>query len=296
VPTHDELKARAAAAYNAAADAYDAPGNTFWARFGARTVDRLGLRPGMRVLDVCAGSGASAIPAAQAVGPGGRVVAVDLADNLLARLRAKAERLGLPQLEARPGDLLDLDLPESAFDAVICVFGIFFVADMAEGIRQLRARVRPGGQLAITTWGPRVFEPANSAFWNAVRAERVDLYKGFNPWDTITAPDSLRALFESAGVADVEIVAEPGVQPLDTPDAAWSLVMGSGYRGTVEQLAPDARARVEARYLQDVAARGIREIEPNVVSAVARGCAGAPRPVAGCQAAAGWFDITAGGR
>jgi SAM-dependent methyltransferase len=269
VPSHDELKARAAAAYNAAADAYDAPGNTFWARFGARTVDRLGLQPGMHVLDVCAGTGASAIPAARAVGPGGRVIAVDLADALLARLRAKAEGLGLPQLEARPGDLLDLDLPASDFDAVICVFGIFFVADMAEGIRQLWARVRPGGRLAITTWGPRVFEPANGVFWDAVRAERPDLYKGFNPWDAITTPESLRALFDAAGVPDVEIVAEDGTQPLATPDAAWALIMGTGYRGTVEQLSQDARARVQARYLADVAARAIAAIDTNVVYAVA---------------------------
>ena len=63
MPSHDELKARAAAAYNAAADTYDAPENTFWDRFGARTIERLGLRPGMQVLDVCSGSGASALPA-----------------------------------------------------------------------------------------------------------------------------------------------------------------------------------------------------------------------------------------
>jgi hypothetical protein len=41
--------------------------------------------------------------------------------------------------------------------------------------------VSPEGQLAITTWGPNVFEPANGRFWEAVRKERPDLYKGFNP-------------------------------------------------------------------------------------------------------------------
>lgn len=54
--------------YNAAADSYDHPANTFWDRYGRRTVDRLRLRRGDRVLDVCCGSGASALPAAEAVG------------------------------------------------------------------------------------------------------------------------------------------------------------------------------------------------------------------------------------
>ena len=65
----DEAKKKAAATYNAAADFYDHPTNTFWERYGRRTIERLLLAPGTRVLDVCCGSGASAIPAAQAVGP-----------------------------------------------------------------------------------------------------------------------------------------------------------------------------------------------------------------------------------
>ncbi len=59
---------------NAAADLFDHPANTFWDRFGRKTIERLRLQPGQSVLDVCCGSGASAIPAAEAVGREGRVV------------------------------------------------------------------------------------------------------------------------------------------------------------------------------------------------------------------------------
>jgi ubiquinone/menaquinone biosynthesis C-methylase UbiE len=268
--SHEELTARAAATYNAAADWFDAPENSFWDRFGTRTVERLGLQPGMRVLDVCSGSGASAIPAAEAVGPTGHVVAIDIADELLARLRAKAELRGLGQLDVRAGDFLHTDPGGSAFDAVVCVFGIFFVADMTAGVRQLWRRVAPGGQLAITTWGPRLFEPANTQFWDAVRLERPDLYKQFNPWDTITEPDALQHLLTSAGVPDAQMAAEPGRHALASPSAWWALVMGSGYRGTLEQLTPSAREHVKTHNLSYLAAAHISEVETNVLYAVAR--------------------------
>ncbi len=268
--THSEVKARVAATYNAASDAYDAPENSFWSRYGARTVERLQLQPGMRVLDVCAGSGASAIPAAEAVGPAGRVVAVDIADELLERLRAKAASRGLRQLDARAGDLLHLDQGEAAFDAVICVFGIFFVTDMPEAIRQLWRAVAPGGRLAITTWGPRLFEPLNKQFWDAVRVERPDLYKQFNPWDSVTEPEMLRALLAQAGITHADVVAERGSHPIATPSAWWTLVMGSGYRGTMEQLTPDARERVRAHNQRYIETQRVSEVETNVVFAICR--------------------------
>jgi ubiquinone/menaquinone biosynthesis C-methylase UbiE len=62
--TAADTKDKATATYNAAADFYDDPRNSFWDRFGRRTIERLDLQPGARVLDVCCGSGASALRAA----------------------------------------------------------------------------------------------------------------------------------------------------------------------------------------------------------------------------------------
>jgi SAM-dependent methyltransferase len=267
--SHEELRARAAATYNAAADWYDAPDNSFWNRFGHRTVDRLALQPGMHVLDVCSGSGASAIPAAIAVGSSGRVLATDVAEALLALLARKAADQGLTQIECRVQDLLSLQL-ETRFDAVICVFGIFFLADMAAGVQRLWQHVKPGGALAITTWGPRFSEPVNSAFWEAVGAERPDLYKGFNPWDVITEPQRLRDLLERGGVSDATIEPEAATHALASPESWWALVNGSGYRGTLEQMSTESRERVREHNLRFITSQGITEVESNVVYAVAR--------------------------
>lgn len=265
--TPEEAKAKAASTYDAAADAYDDPANTFWERFGRKTVERIGLRPGARVLDVCCGSGASALPAAEIVGAKGSVLGIDLSEGLLALARKKARARGLANAEFRNGDALELPVEDGSFDAVVCVFGIFFVPDMTAAVRSLWRAVRPGGKLAVTTWGPRWFEPGSTAFWEAVRAERPDLYKGFNPWDRICEPEVVIELLRSGGAQEIEVVAEAAEHPIPSPKAWWSAVIGTGYRGTYEKLDPKQKERVRAANLEFVRRSGMRSIEANVVYA-----------------------------
>ena len=223
--TPGDARARAAVTYNAAAECYDDPANSSWERFGRATIERLRPPPGSRVLDACCGSGASALPAAEMIGPDGFVLGVDIAERLLELARAKAAARGLSNAEFRVGDILALD--ESGFDAVVCVFGIFFVPDMTAAVRSLWSAVRSGGRLAVTTWGPRFFEPATTAFWNAVRDVRPDLYKGFNPWDRISEPASLRELLRAGGIGQADVAAESGTHPISL--AGGLVVRGERY-------------------------------------------------------------------
>ena len=267
---HEEAKVRVKAVYEAAADRYDDQANSFWERFGRRTVERLELEPGARVFDACCGSGASALPAAEAVGPEGSVVGVDLSESLLALAREKAHQRGLANVDFRCGDLLDPPHGSATFDAVVCVFGVFFVPDMAAAVRALWSRVRPGGKLAVTTWGERVFEPGDTLFWESVRAVRPDLYKSFNPWDRISRPTALRELLREGGVERSEAVVEPGTHPIRGPDDWWTLVLGTGYRGIVEQLSDGDRARVREANLAFFRDRGPTAVSADTVYAVAR--------------------------
>lgn len=261
----DDARARAATTYNSAFDHYDHPANSYWHRFGRRTVERLSLAPGDRILDVCCGSGASAIPAGHVVGARGSVLGIDVAESLLDLARAKARAQGLRHVEFRVGDMLDLRLPDAAFDAVICVFGIFFVPNMHDAVRELWRAVRPGGRLAITTWGPRLFEPMNTIFWEAVAEVRPELYKGYNPWDNVCDPEALGAVFAGGGVEPYEVIAETGTHALETAEAWWATVLGSGYRATVEQLEAGELERVRQACLDYMRARNVKEVEVNVV-------------------------------
>jgi SAM-dependent methyltransferase len=265
-----DLKAASAATYAATADHFDDAALSFWDRYGRRTVVRAALRPGERVLDACCGTGASALPAAHEVGPDGHVLGIDLSEPALALARDKAHRQGLSNVEFRVADVEQTRLPSESFDSVVCVFGIFFLPDMVAGIRELWRLVRPRGQLAITIWGPRLFEPGTGEFWAAVGAERPDLVGGFHPWTRVTDPAALADLFTRAGAAAPAVAAETGTQPLTGPDDWWSIVLGTGYRATVERLGLEASARVRAANLARIEAAGIREVETNVVYGIAR--------------------------
>ena len=265
----EDAKKKAATTYNAASDYYDHPANTFWGRYGRRTVERLGLAAGERVLDVCCGSGASAIPAAEIVGTDGSVVGVDLAEHLLDLARTKAKQRGLTNIHFESGDLMHLALEDGSFDTVVCVFGIFFVPDMEAALGELKRVVRNGGRVAITTWGPRFFEPASTVFWNSVRDVRPDLYKGFNPWDRISEVDAVLGLLAGAGLTDGQAVAESDYQIVNEPEDWWAMIMGSGYRGTVEQLSPEDHERVRRANLDFIQRTSLRELEANVIYATA---------------------------
>lgn len=266
----EEAIARVKTTFNTASDYFDAPALSFWNRFGSQTINRLSLQKGERVLDVCCGTGASAIPAALQVGDTGYVLGVDIAESLLELARKKSQQQGLENIEFRYGDFEKLNLPDQSFDAVVCVFGIFFVPHMVAAARELWRMVRPGGKLAITSWGENVFEPANKIFWDAIEIKRPDLHKKFTPWDRISNSSSLQALLVEAGVTGIEVFAEAGFHELNSPEDWWTIVMGGGMRGTIEQLDFATRERIRQTNLDFLRTNEINSLAFNVLYAVAQ--------------------------
>lgn len=263
-----QAKAKAAATYDAAADHFDDEPLAFWERIGRRTVERLGLPAGAKVLDVGCGTGASALPAAHAVGPSGSVVGVDLSARLLDRARAKARTQGLSNIDFRQADMTSLGYPDGGFDAVVSVFSVFFVPDMESLVRELWRMVRPGGKLAVTTWGPRIFEPAYSRWQSAIKQERPDLYSAFNPWDRITDVESVRRLLRDSGATNIDVIGEDGSQALRTPEDWWTIALGSGLRWAIDQMGPKTAARMQADNVNWLRENKIGRLETNAIYAV----------------------------
>jgi SAM-dependent methyltransferase len=218
------------------------------------------------VLDVCCGAGASAIPAARAVGPHGTVLGLDLAEPLLALARQRAAQLGLNSVSFRACDATASGLPSGSFDAVVCVFGVFFAADMSAFVSEMWRLVRPGGTLAITTWGPQWCEPASSVFWQSVRELEPALFRAFNPWDEITTEPALADLLARGGVSGAKVEATAGeYHKLERAEDFWEIVLGSGYRATVDALDPQQREHLRERVVSELNSRRVTSVRNDVV-------------------------------
>ena len=90
-----------------------------------------------------------------------------------------------------------------------------------------------------------------------------------NPWDRLSDPETLAALLREAGIAHAEVAAEDGVQTLARPEDWWTIVLGSGARGRVEQMDPLHVARVRGETVGWLRDNDVRELETNVIYAVA---------------------------
>lgn len=143
-----ELKARHRAMW--ASGDYASMVETFLLPLGPQLVQACGVGPGMRVLDVAAGTGNASIPAAQA---GADVTASDLTPELLeaGRRRAEAEGLELDWVEA---DAEHLPFEDESFDVVMSSIGAMFAPHHQEVADELVRVCRPGGTIGLLSWTP----------------------------------------------------------------------------------------------------------------------------------------------
>jgi SAM-dependent methyltransferase len=120
---------------------------------GQILVTACGVRAGDRVLDVAAGSGNAAIPAAHA---GARVVASDLTPELLAAGQLQAAQQSV-QLEWRQADAEALPFGDHQFDVVMSCLGVMFAPHHQASADELVRVCRPGGTVGLLSWTPEGF-------------------------------------------------------------------------------------------------------------------------------------------
>jgi SAM-dependent methyltransferase len=118
-----------------------------------RLVELAGVGPGSKVLDVAAGYGEPALTAARVAGPDGSVVATDISAEMLAFGRERAAAAGLENIEFVEADAASLDFPEDSFDAALSRWGIIFEPDGEAAAGRVRGFLKPGGRIAISSWG-----------------------------------------------------------------------------------------------------------------------------------------------
>lgn len=121
-------------------------------RSGQALVEAIGIRPGLKVLDLGCGDGTTAIPAAQL---GAEVLGVDIARNLVEAGNRRAADAGLRNCSFQHGDASDLsDLQDQSFDRVVSIFGAMFAPRPFDVAREMVRVTRPGGHIVMGNWIP----------------------------------------------------------------------------------------------------------------------------------------------
>ncbi|MCA9495181.1 MAG: methyltransferase domain-containing protein [Myxococcales bacterium] len=118
-------------------------------RLRADTVARLELGPGDSVLDVGCGTGLNLPLLVEAVGPTGRVVALDYSAGMLREARRRVDRHGWSNVELVQGDAARLDGVGGPFDAVMSTWALGIVDQLPAALDRAVAVLKPGGRLAI---------------------------------------------------------------------------------------------------------------------------------------------------
>jgi SAM-dependent methyltransferase len=143
-----ELKSRHRAMW--ASGDYPSMVETFLLPLGPRLVEACQIGPGMRVLDVGAGTGNASLPAAER---GATVTASDLTPELLEAGRRRAEAAGL-ELEWAEADAENLPFDDGSFDVVISAIGAMFAPHHQDVADELVRVCRPGGTIGLLSWTP----------------------------------------------------------------------------------------------------------------------------------------------
>ncbi|MFH0916352.1 MAG: bifunctional demethylmenaquinone methyltransferase/2-methoxy-6-polyprenyl-1,4-benzoquinol methylase UbiE [bacterium] len=208
--------------FDGIADSYDRLNDLMTAglhhRWREMGVMLAGLGPGGSALDVCCGTGDFAFALRKAVGPEGRVVGVDVSEEMLRVAREKSGRNQL-YVEFRTGDVLDLAFPSgerpgAGFDACTVGFGIRNVADIEKAFSEMRRVCRPGGRVVcLEITQPRI--PVFKQFYDlwfdhAVPRLGKLAARDYSAYSYLPAsvrrfpdPDELKRLMGNAGLVNV---------------------------------------------------------------------------------------------
>jgi SAM-dependent methyltransferase len=204
--TNDEMvklwNSEAAQTWSTRPERYDA----MLSDLGERVLRAAALAPGERVVDVGCGGGQLTLQAAEAVGPTGSVLGVDIATQLVGLTGRRATEAGLSNVDVLEADAQSHDFPASSYDVVMSRFGVMFFADPVAAFANLRQATAAGGRLAFVCWQPA---PLNE--WATVPLFAVGPHVGFPEPPPPGAPgpfafgdaDRLRQILQDAGWSDV---------------------------------------------------------------------------------------------
>lgn len=205
------------------------------------------LSPGERVLDVACGTGLVSAAAARAVGASGRVLGIDIAEQMVAAARRRA----LPQAQflRRDGEALD-DIADASFDVALCALGLMYMPNPERALREMARVLCPGGRVVLAVWGERTrcaWAPLFSIVEAEVASEVCPLFFRLGQRDTLTrlcAAASLTNVVQQRLSVTLDYA--------DADEACDAAFIGGPVALAWSRFDAATRSRVCARYMQAI--------------------------------------------
>ena len=230
----DDHKAWLAGVFDRAAPTYDRIGEAYHAYFAERLIDLTAPARDAHLLDIACGRGAVLVAAA-ARGIS-RLAGIDVSPTMIELARADLRAAGIAEVDLRVMDAEHLDFPDARFDVLTAAFALFFLPDPARAAAEFRRVLRPGGVLAVSTWGDEderwSFEDDLLPTSDAPRTRALQ--------QPFTRPEDVTELLATAGFSDVAVHHEETEVHFATKQQWWDWHWSFSVRGLLEQLEPDA--------------------------------------------------------
>ena len=205
-----------------------------------QVINRAGLKPGERALDLGAGTGSVALWAATLVAPGGSVMGIDISSEMLALARRRAEELGLDNISFREGRAEAIPAADAAFDVALASLSLMYVIDRAAAAREIARVIRPGGRVVAAVWaGP---EQCDIARFQQIASGFAPTppVPGVSPW-ALADPAPFLSQLADAGI-DARVETETLGFSFDDFASAWETLAGV----TIAKLAPELQQEAQA--------------------------------------------------
>jgi SAM-dependent methyltransferase len=182
------------------------------------------IGPGMTVLDLAGGTGEPSLAEARLVGPQGRVVATDLAQEMIDNLARRARDADISNIDTRVVDAENIPFPDRSFDAVTMQHGLMFCAEPSQVVSEVYRTLRPGGRFALSVWG----DPARSSVNKIIEMTFSGLGKTLPPplmgipgGLGLAAPGSLEEVLRRGGFPNPVIKSMFATFRFSTLDDVW---------------------------------------------------------------------------
>jgi len=250
----NDFAERTTSVFDCIAPGYDGAALRFSPFCSDRMIIRLNPARGSKILDVATGTGAVALAAAQAIGEGGRVTAIDLSEGMLDRLQEKIDKFGIRNIDLHVMDGASLEFRRDYFDYVICSFGITFLSDMSAGLKDWVRVTKPGGRVMFSVLGSQAFQPMMELLVERLSHFGIALpdYGVPGSASRLADPDHCRDLMRHAGLEDIEVVSEQIGYHLKDEIQWWDVVWNSAMRESIEKIPPLQSESFRSRHLDEV--------------------------------------------